>query len=476
MIKKYSLIFLLIIFLPVKINSQFTLDNSFITGIGFDNAVYDIVEQNDGKIIVSGAFKNYNATAAGHLVRLNLNGSIDNSFNIGVGTDDHIFKTQILPDGKLLIGGAFKNYNNVPKALIARLNTDGTLDNTFNLNFNSPASFDNVYNFKQLSDGRIFVMGDFNKANNQNVTRLILVDKNGNLDNSFTLDSKIKGSVREVQLDSDNRIYICGEFNLGTDINKNIGIFRLQDNGDIDESFNLIINSNNINVSTNTTIENMQFQDDNKILITGNFRRLNDVICNNIARLNNDGTIDHSFNNMGSGLAINDHILINYKIDNNTYILGGTLTKYNSQNVFNFVVIDKNGNLKNYFNPNQNMFQNGDTWTIIKDKNNRILIGGAFIKYNSSYRGGIVRFNPYDFLGVENLTAVHLKILENPVKDWLKIEANETIKNIEIYSTSGELLKTSTSKQTNVSELPPSMYVLRINTKNETITKKIIKK
>ncbi len=67
-----------------------------------------------------------------------------------------------------------------------------------------------------------------------------------------------------------------------------------------------------------------------------------------------------------------------------------------------------------------------------------------------------------------------LKVLK-PVKDELIISSPEEIKNIEIYTASGALIKTLKGKQRAVSNLPKGLYILKINTENHQYTEKIIK-
>ena len=94
--------------------------------------------QGTDKIIVGGEFTEYNGYPAKGLIRLNLDGSIDYSFDIGLGfyyntgkgrVEDMLFQ----PDGKLLIIGSFDyfNSNNSPDNIV-RVNTNGTYDRWFN--------------------------------------------------------------------------------------------------------------------------------------------------------------------------------------------------------------------------------------------------------------------------------------------------------------------------------------------------------
>ena len=78
---------------------------TFDIGTGFDNTVRVIDIQPDGKILVGGDFTKYNGTSRNRIVRLNSNGSIDTSFNIGTGFNDDVWTIDIQPDGKILVGG-----------------------------------------------------------------------------------------------------------------------------------------------------------------------------------------------------------------------------------------------------------------------------------------------------------------------------------------------------------------------------------
>ena len=60
-------------------------------------------------------------------------GALDLSFNPGTGADSSILTTVVQPDGKIFIGGEFLTYNGQPRKFIARLNTDGSIDNSFNI-------------------------------------------------------------------------------------------------------------------------------------------------------------------------------------------------------------------------------------------------------------------------------------------------------------------------------------------------------
>jgi hypothetical protein len=84
------------------------IDPAFNFGTGFDNnGVFDIVEQNDGKLIVGGDFENYNGSVATKIARLNTDGSLDTTFVTGTGFDAEVYSIVQQTDGKLIFGGVF---------------------------------------------------------------------------------------------------------------------------------------------------------------------------------------------------------------------------------------------------------------------------------------------------------------------------------------------------------------------------------
>src|SRR5690554_3203657 len=88
-----------------------SLDTSFDIGNGFNQGVLSTALQPDGKILVGGAFIEYNWEPQNRIIRLNTDGSLDDSFNIGTGFNNLVFSIAVQPDGKIIIGGGFTAYN-----------------------------------------------------------------------------------------------------------------------------------------------------------------------------------------------------------------------------------------------------------------------------------------------------------------------------------------------------------------------------
>jgi hypothetical protein len=88
---------------------------------GFNNYVCTIVIQTDGKVIIGGYFSYFNGAVANGIVRLNNNGSLDTTFNSGLGFNNHVSSIAIQADKKIIVGGDFSQYNGIWRNNIARL-------------------------------------------------------------------------------------------------------------------------------------------------------------------------------------------------------------------------------------------------------------------------------------------------------------------------------------------------------------------
>jgi uncharacterized delta-60 repeat protein len=118
----------------IRLNSDGTIDQDFLTnmGSGFNGGVETIKIQTDNKILVGGGFTSYSGVTANRLIRLNSDGTIDQEFlaNIGSGFGNYLYSIELQLNDKILVGGLFTSYSGVTANRLIRLNSDGTIDNT----------------------------------------------------------------------------------------------------------------------------------------------------------------------------------------------------------------------------------------------------------------------------------------------------------------------------------------------------------
>ncbi len=112
--------------------------------------------------MIGGSFTEYNGITRNHIARLNPDGSLDSSFVLEKGADATILAIALQPDGKILIGGIFSQYNDVPRKHLARLNPDGSLDVGFDSENGTNFGIDTI--ILQPED-KILISGWFNQYN-----------------------------------------------------------------------------------------------------------------------------------------------------------------------------------------------------------------------------------------------------------------------------------------------------------------------
>jgi len=237
-----------------RIHQDGSIDNTFDTGTGFSSIlpppwVRSIVIQSDGKIVVGGGFTSFNGTSIAGVVRLNADGSIDNSFDPGSGPNNIVQSVALQADGKILAAGVFGSFNGISTGRIARLNTDGSLDNTF-----TTATSGDILRMLVQPDGKILTSG-------ANFYRL---ESDGSLDPGFFLDNVGNNSFNGLALQSDGKIILTGFFSSYLSVSRN-HIIRLNTDGTLDMSFD-----SEQGFATNPN--HIALQEDGKIIVFGGYK------------------------------------------------------------------------------------------------------------------------------------------------------------------------------------------------------------
>ncbi len=297
-----------------RLNTDGSLDTTFNPGTGVNNIVYGIIIQpQDKKIIITGNFTSYNGVPRNYIARLNTDGSLDTTFNPGTGANTTIFSGLVMLETKIVIWGNFTSYNGVARNRIARLNTDGSLDTTFNPGVGANSS---VYTALIQPSSKLLIAGNFTSYNSTAITRIARINSNGSLDTTFNPGLGATGIdpntnyIANMATQADGKIIIAGWFTSYNGVTRN-RIARINTDGSLDTTFDP-------GVGTDSGIYLATVQIDNKILITGPFNSYNGTARNYIARLNTDGSLDTTFDPLpganyliyGSTVQFDDKILI----------------------------------------------------------------------------------------------------------------------------------------------------------------------
>jgi len=343
-----------------------TLDESFVPETGADNIVTSSAVLDDGKIIIGGFFTSYNGTARGRIARLNTDGSLDETFDPGTGTDEKVRTISIQSDGKIIIGGDFKSYNGTAIDNIARLNTDGTLDGSFVV-----GTTWNIFASAIQSDGKIIIGGQFTSYAGVERNRIARLNTDGTLDESFDVGTGAGFIVETIAIQSNGKIIIGGHFTTYNGNQRN-GIARLNSDGTLDESF--VVGDGATGIITSIAI-----QSDDKIIIGGNFGHYNGSSSPGIARLNTDGTLDESFT-VGNGA---NNFVNTITIQNDgKLIICGQFTTYNDNGRNYIARLNADGTLDETFYVGTGADNIVSTTAIQGD--DKIFIGGHFQNYSDT--------------------------------------------------------------------------------------------
>jgi uncharacterized delta-60 repeat protein len=227
--------------------------------------------QPDGKVLIGGVFTTFNGSPRNNIARLTTTGALDTTFNPGTGTNNEIDAIAVQPsDGKVLIGGYFDSVNGVTHKGLARLNTNGSVDNAFN-----PDVIGAVLAIAVQPDNKIIIGGTFTTVNSTTRNHIARLNTNGTLDAGF--DPNASNEVDTIALQRDGKSVIGGKFaTLGSD--GRVRIARLNLNGSVDTSFDP-------GAGASFTVYAVTLQPDDKILIGGGFQSVDGISRNRIARL-----------------------------------------------------------------------------------------------------------------------------------------------------------------------------------------------
>lgn len=334
-----------------RVNSDGSLDTSFDPGTGFNNEVHTIILQSDGKILVGGRFTSYNGIDVGRIVRLNPDGSMDDTFVQGTGFDGTVEVIVFQPDGKILVGGNFESYNGVNKNNIVRLEPDGALEVEFNQGLGPQGR---VSTIAVQPDERILIGGSFSSfANFPNTWWIARMLPNGNYDVTFEKPSCINLPVHKIVLQDDGKILVGGDFGAA---DCPVRIIRLHPGGDVDESFNPLGAGNS---SGTSGVAKIILLPNEQILIGGNFTYFNETDIRRIAILNSDGSLDTEFD---PGTGFNNTVLDMAVQPDGKIVVVGRFTNYNDINRRRIVRIYGMQNL----GVEDHIISNSD-WFIIKE-------------------------------------------------------------------------------------------------------------
>lgn len=487
--KKIVFIFILVSFFSLKNEAQVVaIDSSFDIGTGFDQDVYSIALQGDQKILVGGGFNVYNGDSVKRIVRLNIDGSIDNTFNIGNGFNYSVQVIKLQVDGKILVGGYFTAYNDSVCNRIIRLNPNGSIDTSFQ----TGSGFNNVVTALAVqADGKIIAGGNFTSYDGIGYNRLIRLNIDGSIDVGFSIGSGCENLVKCIAIQSDNKILVGGSF-VYYNGSYQYSLVRLLSNGTKDILFYYRGPTGVPSVFMPFgSIYSLLVQSTGRILV-GSDSRMTGAYISHLSRLTTIGQEDTTFTGIitlttpGFNGLNSTAKTICLQSDGKIFS-GGDFTNYNGISRNRIVKLNANGYFDTSFDPGTG-FNNSVTTSAVQS-DDKLIVAGFFTMYNGQNRNRIVRLKSTATTTVEENALVfeELNVYPNPSSSKItcEFELSETKSvTIEIKNMLGQTVKTIDKKifeigknksEIDISDLPKGLYILEFQSKEQSSFKKFIK-
>ncbi|HRF76378.1 MAG TPA: T9SS type A sorting domain-containing protein [Chitinophagales bacterium] len=446
-----------------------------------NNGLASTLIQPDGKILIIGneilSFGSINITRLNNDGSIDESFGDGGFVKTSIGEPDtylHCYAATLLPDGKILVVGQYDDgLSGYP--VVLKYNADGTLDLSFgvdgfsvNMLIPNPASFFDVC---LLPDGKFVCAGSsyFGLSNDLLLARF---NTDGSIDNTFDDDGFLTSSdfgANTVDLTSEGDIIVGGGSSFGK-----FKMMKFHSNGSLDLTFGIdgITNFDAHETGFTNAISKIEVLDDNAIIAAGNSDNWGNYVMI-LSKFKSDGTIDLTFATDGikiidfggSGSPFTDFELtsdgkitmLGYKI-----LAGGdnevTLSRYKPDGTIDFEFGD-GGSIITLING-----QDLNAIAIAIQADDKIVVAGNY----SSYEVFVLRY----LSGAPSLISLfeetEIKIFPNPSTTSFQFanssNSNTTIQ-VNIYDDTNHFIcsfNTAYNKSNDVSKLLPGIYLITL--------------
>jgi len=310
-----------------------SLDTDFAVGSGATGPVYAITLQPDGKILAGGGFSDFDNSGHPNLVRLMPNGEVDDSFLPGTGPAGPVYAVEMGREGRIVIGGDFRSFGGLDRLYYARLTPNGGLDPTMTA---SPGLNAFVRTMAVQSNLNVVIGGAFSVPT-MHAARVLL---DGAFDPSFNVGVGADTNVLDVRVQGDGKIILGGMFTHFGGLPRG-HVVRLDPNGLVDPTFNTSVGANG-NVNRVLPLAG------GRTLVAGNFTGFNTNAAVRVVMLNNDGSVNPDFS---TGAGPNDEVFALAVQADGKILIGGNFTSVAGKARNRIARLNANGSLDDTFNP-----------------------------------------------------------------------------------------------------------------------------
>lgn len=222
----------------VRLSIDGNLDSTFQAELASDEVVGSMVVDLDGKLLVYAKIvSSSNTVLSERIVRLNTDGGLDQGFKPVKPAGYSSIQLAILADGRVVAFGGVASIDGIAIPSLARLNADGSLDTLFLIRGATATgpTFVLINSVTPSNDGKLLIAGDFKLVDGQSRINVAKLNSDGSLDPTFDA-GPIDGSVKFVAEQRDGKIIIAGDFRQVQGASRRF-IARLNADGSLDGDF-----------------------------------------------------------------------------------------------------------------------------------------------------------------------------------------------------------------------------------------------
>lgn len=205
-----------------RLNADGSLDTSFGKGLeGTDGQILAVAVQADGKVLIGGVFSRVNGVLRNNFARLQPDGSLDAGFDVQFiyQEDPGVHAIVVLHDGRLLVSGGFRDISGIGRNKVARFHPDGSVDTEFTPNVFGEFSI--VRTLAPQEDGKVIIGGQFTTVSGQSRGNVARLNFNGTLDTNFMAGlSGADTTVEAVAVQAGGKVLVAGYFNTMHDVTR----------------------------------------------------------------------------------------------------------------------------------------------------------------------------------------------------------------------------------------------------------------
>lgn len=357
-------------------------------------SVNDIARQSDGRLLIAGGFTTVGTETRAYVARLETDGDVDEGFN--PAPNGVVNSVVVDADGRILIGGEFTllqlddgqaddddgddvTDDDADRYNLARINADGSLDQTFTPTLNGA-----VVDLEVMDDGDILVGGEFNRYAPDPDTVYDLADSLVRLNADGTRDDSEEwntdGSLQVILPLADGDYLLGGAFRVfystaDRSVRTTTSLVRYAPSGVDTTAW-----ATTASVDPARYVSALTVQRTGHVLAAGRFDDIGGVARQNVARFTADGSVLSSFNLRSDGAV---HALLDR-------VETGIWDDLRS----NIALLDANGQDLPGANYTQIDDLSGRLFAAVEEPDGSVLLGGFFTNTANTSGPNLVRLRP----------------------------------------------------------------------------------